>query len=65
MAGCYVAVFVVVVLFCFSGLNRTFREKEEITAQGEVPRPDIITEAMKHTQKGIYHDCPLKDPTNS
>ena len=34
-------------------------------AQGEVPRPDTITEAMEHSQKGTYHDCPLKDPTSS
>jgi hypothetical protein len=34
-------------------------------AQREVPGPDIITEAMKCSQKGIYHDCPLKDPTSS
>jgi hypothetical protein len=30
----------------------------------EVPRPDTITEAMEHSQKGIYHDCPPKDPTS-
>ena len=29
-------------------------------AQGEVPRPDTITEAMEHSQKGTYHDCPPK-----
>jgi hypothetical protein len=34
-------------------------------AQGEVPRPDNITEAMECPQRGIYHDCPLKDPTSS
>jgi hypothetical protein len=34
-------------------------------AQGEVPRPDTITEAIECSQKGIYHDCPLKDPTSS
>ena len=33
-------------------------------AQGEVPKPDTITEAMEHSQKGTYHDCPLKDPTS-
>jgi hypothetical protein len=33
--------------------------------QGEVPRPDTISEAMEHTQKGIYHGCLPKDPTNS
>jgi hypothetical protein len=22
------------------------------------PQPDTITEAIKHSQKGIYHDCP-------
>jgi hypothetical protein len=31
----------------------------------DVPRPEIITEAIEHAQKGIYHDCPLKDPTSS
>jgi hypothetical protein len=30
-------------------------------AQGEVPRPDTITEAIEHSQKGIYQDCPPKD----
>jgi hypothetical protein len=34
-------------------------------AQGEVPRSDTITEAMECSQKGIYHDCPQKDPTSS
>jgi hypothetical protein len=29
------------------------------------PRPDIITEAMGHSQKGIYHDLTLKDPTTA
>jgi hypothetical protein len=29
------------------------------------PRPDTITEAMEHSQKWIYYDCPLKDPTSS
>jgi hypothetical protein len=33
-------------------------------AQGEVPRPDTITEAMKRSQKEIYHDCPPKDSTS-
>ena len=32
------------------------------SAQGVAPRPDTITEAKEHSQKGIYHDCPLKDP---
>ena len=35
------------------------------SAQGETPRPDTITEAMVHSQKGIYRDCPTKDPTSS
>jgi hypothetical protein len=34
-------------------------------AHGEVPRPDIVTEAMERSQKGIYHDCPPKDLTRS
>jgi hypothetical protein len=34
-------------------------------AQVEVPRPDTITEAMECSQKGIYHDCPPRDPTSS
>ena len=29
-------------------------------AQGEIPRPDTITEAMEFSKKGIYHDCPPK-----
>jgi hypothetical protein len=28
-------------------------------------RSQGLTEAMEHSQKGIYHDCPLKDPTSS
>jgi hypothetical protein len=32
---------------------------------GEVPRSDTITEAMEHSQKGTYHDCPVKDSTSS
>jgi hypothetical protein len=34
-------------------------------AQGEALRPDTITEAMEHSQKGTCHDCPPKDPTSS
>jgi hypothetical protein len=34
-------------------------------AQGEVPRPDTITEAMERSQKETYYDCPLKDSTSS
>ena len=34
-------------------------------ALGEVPRPDTITEAMERSQKGTYHDCPLKESTSS
>jgi hypothetical protein len=34
-------------------------------AQGEDPRPDTTTEAMKHSQKGTYRDCPLKGQTSS
>jgi hypothetical protein len=33
-------------------------------AQGLVPRPITITEAMVHLQKGTYHYCPLKEPTS-
>jgi hypothetical protein len=32
---------------------------------GYSSRPDTITEAMEHSQKGIYHDCPPKDLTSS
>jgi hypothetical protein len=35
------------------------------SSSSKVPRPDSIAEAMEHTQKGIYHDCPPKDPTSS
>jgi hypothetical protein len=31
----------------------------------EVPRPDTVTEAMEHSQKETYYDCPLKDPTSN
>ena len=34
-------------------------------AQGEVPRPHAVTEAMVRSQKGTYHDCSLKEPTSS
>ena len=34
-------------------------------AHGEVPRRDTITEAMECSQKGIYHDSTLEDPTSS
>jgi hypothetical protein len=30
-------------------------------SQGEVPRPDTITKAMKCSQKGTYHDHTLED----
>ena len=33
-------------------------------AQGEVPRPDTITEAKESSKKGISHDFPPKDPTS-
>ena len=32
-------------------------------AQEGALRPNTITEAMECSQKGTYHDCPLKDPT--
>jgi hypothetical protein len=31
-------------------------------AQGEVPRPETITEAMVCLQTEACHDCPLKGP---
>jgi hypothetical protein len=34
-------------------------------AQGEVPRPDTITEAMKCSHKETYYDCLPKDPTSN
>jgi hypothetical protein len=34
-------------------------------AQGEFSRPDTITETIQSLQKGIYHDCPPKDPASS
>jgi hypothetical protein len=34
-------------------------------AQGEVPRPDTITEAMECSPNETYHDCPLEDSTSS
>jgi hypothetical protein len=34
-------------------------------AQGEVLRPDTITEAMEYSQKGTYHDHTPEDPTSS
>jgi hypothetical protein len=45
--------------------KRWSRDPKWDPAQGEVPRLYTITEAMEHSQKGIYHDCPLKDPTSS
>jgi hypothetical protein len=32
---------------------------------GEAPRPDTVTEAREHSQKGTEHDCPPKHPTSS
>jgi hypothetical protein len=32
--------------------------------QGDVPRPDTITDSMVCLQTGAYHDCPQKDPTS-
>jgi len=32
---------------------------------GKNSRPDTITEVVERSQKGTYHDCPLKDPTSS
>jgi hypothetical protein len=29
------------------------------------PKEDTITEAIEHSQKGTYRDCPSKDPTSS
>jgi hypothetical protein len=34
-------------------------------AQGEAPRPDTITEALEHTQKGTCHDHTPEDLTSS
>jgi hypothetical protein len=31
-------------------------------AEREAPRPDTITEAMEHSQKGTYYDCPPEEP---
>jgi hypothetical protein len=33
--------------------------------QVAVPRSDTISEAIECTQKGTYHDCPLKHPKSS
>jgi hypothetical protein len=41
------------------------RPKLGSSAQEEASRPDTLTEAMECSQKGAYHDCPLKDPTSS
>jgi hypothetical protein len=32
-----------------------------IQLKGRGPRPDTITEAMELSQKGTYHNCPLKE----
>jgi hypothetical protein len=52
--------------------RRAWRKGDPVTgpkwdpAQGKAPpRPDTINEVMECSQKGIYHDCPLKDPTIS
>ena len=34
-------------------------------AQWEFARPDTITEAMECSQKGMYHDHTLEDPSSS
>jgi hypothetical protein len=52
-------------------IDRNLRDRSPATgpkwnsAQGEVPRPDTVTEAMERSQKGIYHDYPPKDPTSN
>jgi hypothetical protein len=40
------------------------RPKEGSSSKGG-SKPDTITEAMECSQTGIYHDFPMKDPTNS
>jgi hypothetical protein len=45
--------------------RRSSKRPKSGPAQGEVPRSDTITEAMEFSQNGIYHDCPLKDPTSN
>ena len=52
-------------------MERSLRKRGQATgpkwdpAQEEAPRPDTITEAVECSQKGAYHDCPLKDPISS
>jgi hypothetical protein len=52
-------------------MERSLRKRRPSTGpkwdptQREVPRPDTITEAMEHSQKGTCHDCHLKDQTRS
>jgi hypothetical protein len=44
--------------------NWSFAGPKWDSAHGEVPRFDTITGAMECSQKGTYHDWPLKDPTS-
>jgi hypothetical protein len=45
--------------------KRSFRtDPKWDLAQGEIPRPDTIIEAMEHSQKWTYNDYPPKDPTS-
>ena len=52
-------------------MEKTLRKEDPATdlkedpAQGEASWSDTITEAMDHSQKGIYHGCPSKDPTSN
>jgi hypothetical protein len=45
--------------------HRIISDKQGVGENKEVPRPDIITEAMEHSQNVTYHDCNLEDPTSS
>jgi hypothetical protein len=45
--------------------RRSSNSPKRDPAQGEVLRPDSITKAMEHSQKGTYSDYPPQDSTSS
>ena len=53
-------------------MERSLRKKEgPVTdpkrdlAQGQVPRPDTITEAVEHSKRGTSNNCTPEDPRSS
>jgi hypothetical protein len=41
--------------------KRRSRNRPKVGSSSKGGSKDTITEAVEYSQKGIYHDCPLKD----